>query len=82
MDPAAPRRTGYRIGIALMAMSFASLPLYLAIPFLPVSLEAKARLAFVGWVASWFLFLLGTILAGNEGYRVLLRYVRSFLRKS
>ncbi|MFQ5853591.1 MAG: hypothetical protein ACE5JU_23785 [Candidatus Binatia bacterium] len=65
-----------------MVTSFGVFVLYLMIPFLPVSLKAKAGIAIVGWAIGWGLFLVGTLLAGKDGYRYLKQLVRSRFRKS
>ncbi len=76
-DPAYPKGKAFWIGIWLIALSFGVLAFYVLIPFLPLSLKAKGGIAFVGWIISWGCFLLGTLLAGNEGYR----YFKKILRE-
>ncbi|MFQ5990249.1 MAG: hypothetical protein ACE5K9_10085, partial [Candidatus Methylomirabilales bacterium] len=64
------------VGIWLIGLSFGVFAFYPAIPFLSISLRAKATVAFVGWGISWGLFFLGTLLAGNEGYPYFKQLVR------
>ncbi|MFQ5801606.1 MAG: hypothetical protein ACE5JQ_01755 [Candidatus Methylomirabilales bacterium] len=80
-DPAFPKGRAFWIGVGLMAMSFGVFLMYLAIPFLPVSLEAKVGIGIAGWLISWGLFLGGILLAGKEGYSYLKQLLRRRLRK-
>ena len=82
LEPSSPRGVAFWAGIALMVASFSVFAFYLMIPFLPVSLEAMTNLLVVGMLVSWGLFLLGTFLAGKEGYLYLKRCVGSWFRKS
>ena len=75
--PAPPKGRAFWVGIWLIALSFSIFALYPAIPFLSISLRAKATVAFVGWGISWGLFLLGALLAGSEGYP----YFKQLLRR-
>lgn len=65
-----------------MGISFGALPLYLVIPFLSVSLEAKVRIGIVAWIVSSVIFCVGMLLAGKDGYLYLRGFLRSQLRKS
>lgn len=75
-DPAYPKGRAFWVGIWLIGLSFGVFAFYPAIPFLSISLRAKATVAFVGWGISWGLFFLGTLLAGNEGYPYFKQLVR------
>ncbi len=81
-EPSYPKGIKFWIGIGFMVVSFGVFVLYLAIPFLPVSTEAMATMFVVGWIVSWGLFFLGTVLAGKEGYAYLKHRFRSWFRKS
>jgi hypothetical protein len=80
--PLPPKGRGFWIGIGLIATSFVSLAVYIVVPFLRVSMQAKVRIVFAGWVLSWSLFLLGMFLTRNQGYLYLNRLLRSRFRKS
>jgi hypothetical protein len=60
-----------------MVASFGNIALFGIIPFLPVSSELKVGIAVIGWAMSWLLFVLGSLLAGTEGYS----YVKQLLRR-
>ncbi len=77
-----PKGRAFWIGMGLMAASFGVFVLYLVIPFLPVSFEVKASIAIAGWVIGWGVFLVGTFLAGKDGYPYLKQLVRSRFRKT
>lgn len=81
-EPSYPKGVAFWIGIGLMALSFSVFVFYLTIPFLPVSAEAMASLLVVGFIVSWGLFLLGTLLAGKEGYLYIKQRVRTWFRES
>ncbi len=81
-EPSYPKGITFWIGIGFMVASFGVFVLYLAIPFLPVSTEAMATMFVVGWIVSWGLFFLGTVLTGKEGYQYLKQRFRSWFRKS
>lgn len=80
-DPSHAKGRAFRVGIGLIATSFGIWVLFVVIPFLPVSSEAKAGIAVVGWAISWTLFFIGSILAGNEGYAYLKLFVRKWFQK-
>ncbi len=83
-DPAARRRRDlpkphpatFRIGLALMIVSFALYPVYGVILALPVAQATKVELGFAAWAASWGAFTLGSALAGAEGLESLRRLAR------
>ena len=79
-EPLPPKGRGFRVGIGLIALSFVSLGVYVVVPFLRVSTQAKVRIVFAGWVLSWCLFLLGMFLTRNQGYGYLRDLVRRRLR--
>ncbi len=81
-QPIFPKGKAFWVGIGLMASSFGVFVLYLVIPFLSVSFEAKASIAVAGWAIAWGLFFIGTFLAGKDGYPYLKQLVRRRLRKS
>lgn len=81
-EPSSAKGVAFWAGIGLMVASFSVFAFYLIIPFLPVSVEAMATLLVAGVIVSWGLFLLGTFLAGKEGYLYLKRCVGSWFRKS
>ncbi len=60
-----------------MFSSFGVFLVYLVIPFLSVSFEAKASIAIAAWIFSWGLFLVGTLLTGKEGCRCLKQLVET-----
>jgi hypothetical protein len=64
-----------------MVASFGNLALFGIIPFLPVSSELQAGIAVIGWAMSWLLFVIGSLLAGNEGYSHLKQLFRNGFRK-
>lgn len=78
---ASPKGRAFWAGIWLIALSFSVFAFYPAIPFLSISLRAKATIAFVGWLISWGLFFLGTLLAGSEGYPYFKQLIRRRLGK-
>lgn len=82
LDSSSPKRKAFRMGVWLMGMSFVVLPLYLVIPFLSVSLEAKVRIGIVAWIVSSVIFCVGMLLAGKDGYLYLRGFLRSQFRKS
>jgi len=49
---------------------------------LPVSSEMKAGIAVIGWAMSWLLFVIGSLLAGNEGYSYLKQLFRRWFQKT
>lgn len=65
-----------------MVASFGNFALFGIIPFLPVSLEMKAGIAIIGWAMSWLLFIIGSLLAGNEGYSYLKQLLRKWFQKT
>ncbi len=77
-----PKGKAFWTGVGLMFCSFGVFLIYLVIPFLSVSFEAKASIAIAAWILSWGLFLVGTLLSGKEGYRFLKQLVRDRIRKS
>lgn len=81
-NPANPKGKAFWTGVGLMFSSFGVFLVYLVIPFLSVSFEAKASIAIAAWIFSWGLFLVGTLLTGKEGYRYLKQLVRDRNRKS
>jgi membrane protein CcdC involved in cytochrome C biogenesis len=81
-EPSSPRGVAFWAGIGLMVASFSAFAFYLVIPFLPVSVETMTNLLVIGVIVSWGLFLLGTFLAGKEGYLYLKRRVGNWFRKS
>ncbi|MFQ5846647.1 MAG: hypothetical protein ACE5IQ_03120 [Candidatus Methylomirabilales bacterium] len=81
-DPARPKGKGFWIGVGLMASSFAVLGFYLVIPFLPVSEKTMVSMLGVGWLVSWGLFFVGTLLVGRDGYLYLKQLVRNWFRRS
>lgn len=81
-DPSYPRGIAFWIGIGLMASSFGVFLFYLTIPFLPVSPEVMTSLLVGGWIASWGLFFIGTLLAGKEGYLFLKKRVKGWFRRT
>jgi hypothetical protein len=84
VDPTPARLKGkvFWTGVGLIFSSFGVFLLYLVIPFLSVSFEAKASIAIAAWILSWGLFSVGTLLTGKEGYRYLKQLVRDRIRKS
>ena len=80
--PLRPRERGFRVGIGLMVVSFGNFALFGIIPFLPVSSEMKAGIAVIGWAMSWLLFVIGSLLAGNEGYSYLKQLFRRWFPKA
>lgn len=82
LDPSNPKGKAFWIGVWLMGMSFGVLLLYLVIPFLPVSLEAKVLIGVVAWIVSWGIFCVGMLLSGKDGYLYLRGLLRSQFRKS
>jgi hypothetical protein len=65
----------FRLGVALMLASFALYPAYGAIALLPLSAEGKVICGLAGWMASWTIFTVGSMLAGRRG----VEYVRRVL---
>jgi len=65
-----------------MVASFGSFALFGIIPFLPVSSEMKAGIAVIGWAVSWLLFVIGSLLAGSEGYSYLKQLFRRWVQKA
>jgi len=65
-----------------MVVSFGNFALFGIIPFLPVSSEMKAGIAVIGWAMSWLLFVIGSLLAGNEGYSYLKQLFRRWFPKA
>lgn len=66
-----------------MAISFSFLPVsavlfyfYLAIPS-----DTMVRMLVGGWIVSWGLFFVGTLLAGKKGYPYLKQLVRKRFQK-
>lgn len=80
--PLRPREKGFRVGTGLMVTSFGSFALFGIIPFLPVSSEMKAGIAVIGWATSWLLFVIGSLLTGNEGYSYLKQLFRRWFQKA
>lgn len=70
----------FRVGIALLATSFGVFGLYVVVPFLPLSVERKVFIVLVGSLISWCVFLIGTLLAGPDGYLYLKRLVRRCMK--
>lgn len=81
-NPRYPKGKAFWIGVGLMGISFGAVLLYLVLPFLPVSLEAKVRIGIVAWIVSWGIFCVGMLLAGKDGYLYLRGLLRSQFRKS
>lgn len=71
---------GFRFwsGVGLMALSFGIYLAYPTILFLPFSGRDKVAVAVAGGIASWGIFLAGSILAGREGYAYLKRRVSAW----
>ena len=65
-----------------MVASFGNFALFGIIPFLPVSSEMKAGIAVIGWAVSWLLFVIGSLLAGSEGYSYLKQLFRRWVQKA
>ena len=65
----------FRIGSALIVLSFALYPSYLLIALLPVPVETKVLALLAAWGASWALFAAGTALAGRDALDYLKRWV-------
>jgi hypothetical protein len=65
-----------------MVASFGSIALFGIIPFLPVSSELKVGMAVIGWATSWLLFVIGSLLAGSEGYSYLKQLLRRWFQKA
>ncbi|HET7853796.1 MAG TPA: hypothetical protein VFM04_04995 [Candidatus Methylomirabilis sp.] len=82
IEPPAPRRRWFRVGVILMGASFATFVLYAVVPLLTISLEAKMSIMIVGWVIGWSFFLVGSFLAGNKGYLYLRQLVQRPFQKS
>ncbi len=80
--PSHPKGIAFWVGIGFMITSFGVFVLYVIIPFVVPSAEEMATILVVGWIVSWGLFFIGTLLAGKEGYQYLKRRVRSWFRKS
>jgi hypothetical protein len=80
-DLALPKGRAFWIGIGLMVISMSAVLFYLVIPFLPVSSDTMVRMLVGGWIVSWGLFFVGTLLAGKRGYPYLKRIVRKRFQK-
>ncbi len=80
-QPSKPRGMAFCVGIGLMVSSFGVFLFYLTIPFLPVSPEVVLRLLIGGWILSWGLFFVGTLLAGKTGYLYLKERIKRWFRK-
>ncbi|MGH7422894.1 MAG: hypothetical protein ACREJ1_04360 [Candidatus Methylomirabilales bacterium] len=65
-----------------MVASFGNVALFGIIPFLPVSSETKAGIAVIGWAMSWLLFVIGSLLAGHEGYSYLKQLFQRWIQKA
>ncbi len=77
-----PDGRAFWIGIGLMIVSFGIMAFYFAIPFLPVSLNAKAGIVIAISALSWGLFFVGSLFAGKEGFPFLKQQVRNRFRRS
>jgi len=63
----------FRVGSALIVLSFALYPSYPLIALLPVPVERRLLGELAAWVASWLLFAAGTALAGRDALDYLRR---------
>ena len=80
--PNSRRRFLFKVGIALMAVSFLVYPSYLVIPVLPVSTGMKGFLFVAASVLSWSIFGIGTVIAGKEGYPYLKEAAKRYFKRS
>ena len=62
-----PRRSGFWLGVVLMALSFGIYPVYPFVAFLSMSWLDKLGVAAGLAAISWSMFLVGSVLAGKEG---------------
>ena len=65
----------FRVGSALIVLSFALYPSYPLIALLPVPVETRVFGELAAWGASWSLFAAGTALAGRDALDYLKRLV-------
>lgn len=74
-NPAESRRGTwtFRVGSALVVLSFALYPSYPLIALLPVPVETRVFGELAAWVVSWSLFAAGTALAGRDAVDFLKR---------
>jgi len=77
-----PNGRSFWIGIGLIIVSFVIMAFYFAIPFLPVSLNAKAGIVIAISALSWGLFFVGSLFTGKEGFPFLKQQVRTRFRRS
>jgi hypothetical protein len=62
-----PRRSGFWLGVVLMALSFAVYPAYPLVAFFPMSWSGRAGVAAALVAISWSMFLVGSLFAGKKG---------------
>ena len=67
LNPQTRKRFSFWVGVSLMVLSFGIYLAYPAVPFLPISRGAKGGVAVGMSLASWAIFLVGSVLAGKEG---------------
>jgi hypothetical protein len=75
--PAESRRGSwpFRVGSALIVLSFALYPSYPLIALLPLTVEKRVFGELAAWAVSWSLFAAGTALAGRDALDYLKRLV-------
>lgn len=83
LDLILPRGRAFWIGIGLMAISFSFLPVsaVLFYFYLPIPSDTMLGMLVGGWIVSWGLLFVGTLLAGKEGYPYLKQLVRKRFQK-
>ncbi len=80
-DLTLPRGRAFWIGIGLMAISFSFLPVSAVLFYLAMPSDTMLGMLVGGWIVSWGLFFVGTLLAGKKGYPYLKRIVRKRFQK-
>ncbi len=80
-DLTLPRGRAFWIGIGLMAISFSFLPVSAVLFYLAMPSDTMLGMLVGGWIVSWGLTFVGTLLAGKEGYPYLKRIVRKRFQK-
>ncbi len=64
-----------------MAISFSFLPVSAILFYLAMPSDTMLGMLVGGWIVSWGLTFVGTLLAGKEGYPYLKRIVRKRFQK-
>jgi hypothetical protein len=57
----------FYLGMALILASYATYPLYAAVPLLPIPAALLSPVLLSMWGFGWAVFVLGTLLAGKDG---------------